>query len=671
MSQRQCFYLPNTDLQAVLDHLDDVRSNIPSQRVLLVSQQTITGINSCSHKQAQHQLGKEFSLIIFDASEGFQPDSFGAIVGTLTAGGALIILAPNSESSYVQRLQKVAALYCEKNSHFYWCDDLSSLAQLSIPEIKPQNSTLVLTEDQQQVVHAVEKVVSGHRRRPLLITSDRGRGKTASMGAAAAELLKKGKRKLIVTAPSLQTVDTFFHHAALALGEQAEVGGGYLSYQQGQILFYSPDSLIEALPESDCVFVDEAAALPNVMLLKLVGHYSRLVFATTLHGYEGTGRGFAIRFQKQLDQLAPGWNSIELSTPFRWDKDDQLEHFTFDALLMNAEPVDAEQIEYADLQKLEFEKVFSQSLVNNDDDLRHLFGLLVLAHYRTRPSDLQMMLDQQDISIYVLRFQSRIIATAMLVEEGKLSAELSQAVYNGTRRVKGHLLPQSLLAQAGVKQAGALSYQRIIRIAVHPTVQRRGFGEYLLQKIVAGSQSDILGTSFSMSDDLMLFWQKVGFTPARIGLHHDEVSGVHSLMMLRAQNEQGETLLASVVKRFSQQWPFLLDKQLADLSAEQVIVLSQSLTYKQPLSSWLLDEVQAFAYHQRSYDNSRFSLHQWALSVIITDKIQILSTVEKQLLVGLLLQQNDIQPMCKQLDITGKKQLQQLLRQIVTKLLAA
>jgi tRNA(Met) cytidine acetyltransferase len=191
MSQRQCFYLPNTDLQAVLDHLDDVRSNIPSQRVLLVSQQTITGINSCSHKQAQHQLGKEFSLIIFDASEGFQPDSFGAIVGTLTAGGALIILAPNSESSYVQRLQKVAALYCEKNSHFYWCDDLLSLAQLSIPEIKPQNSTLVLTEDQQQVVHAVEKVVSGHRRRPLLITSDRGRGKTASMGAAAAELLKR------------------------------------------------------------------------------------------------------------------------------------------------------------------------------------------------------------------------------------------------------------------------------------------------------------------------------------------------------------------------------------------------------------------------------------------------------------------------------------------------
>ena len=54
----------------------------------------------------------------------------------------------------------------------------------------------------------------------------------------------------------------------------------------------------------------------------------------------------------------------------------------------------------------------------------------MLAHYRTRPADLQMMLDREDISVYAMRYRGHIIASAWAVREGGLDDELSTAIYN-------------------------------------------------------------------------------------------------------------------------------------------------------------------------------------------------------------------------------------------------
>lgn len=51
---------------------------------------------------------------------------------------------------------------------------------------------------------------------------------------------------------------------------------------------------------ADVVAVDEAAAVPLPILYDVHKRFDRMVFATTIHGYEGAGRGFSIRFLKYL-----------------------------------------------------------------------------------------------------------------------------------------------------------------------------------------------------------------------------------------------------------------------------------------------------------------------------------------------------------------------------------
>lgn len=310
LPQRQCVFLigDKTQWQSSLNHV----LTRTKQNSLVIGDFQFDDNTVLSHKQAQQQLGKEFSTIVFDASEQLYPDSFGAIIGTLTAGGVLVVLLGEANTNYQHRFQKIAHQVCQQSIHFHWCESEIDLAAIELSE--PAVNTYSQTEDQQHAVEAIIKVVTGHRKRPLVLTSDRGRGKTAALGIAAAQLLKQGKQNILVTAPSLATVDTLFKHAQLELAESTYTKG-VVSFADAEIRFIAPDRLIETLPKTDLLIIDEAAAIPSFMLEKVVQHYSRLVFATTLHGYEGTGRGFALRFQNTLQQAMPDYRLLNLTSP--------------------------------------------------------------------------------------------------------------------------------------------------------------------------------------------------------------------------------------------------------------------------------------------------------------------------------------------------------------------
>ena len=670
MKQRQCVSLIG-EPEWCFNASETLLANFDSTAILWVSDDEAIKSGCVKIKRAKSQLGKDFDAVVFDGLTELSADSLGIMIGTIRAGGVFILLLPSSqqESLWAKRFNAILAHYSADNSLFYTVRQFENLPELESPTGQTKDYQTV---DQAQAITSIIHVVEGHRRRPLVISADRGRGKSAALGIAAAQLVLKGKQRILVTAPSVSTTDTLFNHAA-ALLPQATISRGLITFGKSRIEFMAPDAIIETKPEVDLLLVDESAAIPATMLTKLLVHYSRLVFATTLHGYEGTGRGFAIRFNKMLDLYAPGWKQLQMNQPIRWSDNDKLEAFSFDALLLNASAVVDELLTECLLADCKADKVDKVALIEDELALTELFGLMVMAHYRTRPSDLKMMLDRDDISVYAMRYQGHIVATAWLADEGALDETMADAIYKGTRRPAGHLLPQSLLAHAGISEAGTLKYRRIMRIAVHPALQRKGLATSLISTIAKEASSDkidALGISYSIDNDLLHFWQATDFQVVRLGMHKSHVSEGRSLMMLKALSTDGGQFVVMAKKRFSEQWPELLCRQFADLDAEQLISLSQMLdTTEITLSKqdWL--DINSFAHHSRGYEFCQLVIRQFVILQLTKAHFLRLSECDQRLLTLLVLQEKSWSKTAEIMGQTGKNQLVSSLRQAVSELI--
>lgn len=621
-----------------------------------------------SSKQVLQQLGRSNQVIIFDARHRFSADAFGALIGTLCAGGWLLVLLPTElpDSLWLQRFLTVS----ERYSGVKRIGQGEPLPDIQISK-PPLPAVITPTPEQVTAIEAVMHVVSGHRRRPLLITSDRGRGKTALLGMAAAELIKQGKSRILVTAPSVTNIEPLLEQAALALCD-ASRHQSRLQWQHGEIQFIAPDALLADRPPADLLIVDEAAAIPVQMLETMLQQYSRLVFATTEHGYEGTGRGFAVRFRQILDRLTPNWRKLTLSQPVRWATDDKLEAFSFDALLLDAEPVAEEKLAALSADKAEFAMLDKQQLAANERLLREVYGLMVLAHYRTRPADLQMLLDQEAVSVLVLQFGGHIIASAWLVSEAPLDEAMAQQVFDGLRRLKGQLLPQTLLAHSGVMSAADCRYQRIIRIAVHPQRQGQGLGSTLLEAARRHytQHADVLGTSFALEPQLLRFWLNNGFLPVRVGQQADEVSGQRAGILLQALSEAGEKVISKARQNLQRSWPFQLLQAQSQLDVSLVLLISQSLPDE--VTGIDADEQRAlrgFACQQRPYESTEVLLWKWLHHKLISGELLALSADAQTVLVKKVVQGQAFSEVAKTLALPGRKAIIEQCRRAVAELL--
>jgi tRNA(Met) cytidine acetyltransferase len=479
-------------------------------------------------RKAHTVLGREFDAVVFDAHSGFDVNAFAAVSGTLRGGGTLFLLTPQMDewASFpdpdYRRFLPYPHMPEQVNGRFL--RRFVRLLKHCRPDFSPttpqqRQRDVGLKSDLQSI--AIQTILDADV--PVVLTADRGRGKSAVLGMAASRLMGEGKRVLL-TAPSRATVETVFKHAA------------------NPPLFFAPDDLLQTLPVADVLLVDEAAAIPVPLLLKMLEHYPRCVFSTTLHGYEGSGRGFALRFQKELDVRVPGWQAVRLHTPIRWAENDPLEQFINQALLL-----DADVREHMRLRCLcpRYRLLERDALLEDELLLRQVFGLLVTAHYQTRPSDLRQMLDAPDISIHVLEQQGMVIAVALLSREGGLDAALTAAIHAGTRRPHGHPVPQTLTFHAKIAGAAELVCERVMRIAVHPALQNRGLGKQLLEHLLdfaAISDADYMGVSYAMTPELLRFWERAGFVLARVGFRKDTASGSRSAVQVKALSVKGKAL---------------------------------------------------------------------------------------------------------------------------------
>ena len=651
-------------------------------------------ISYLSHQKVQAVLGHEFKFIIYDAIDDFYPDAFGAVAGTLCSSGVLILLLSARSLSNLETAkpssQRLLRLI-QNTPSIQLLNQYKPPPKISINQYLANTSLLGTvtkpiyrhTNDQEKTVTAITKVLKGHRRRPLVISADRGRGKSAALGMTVKRLvankLLANNAVIYITAPNRSAVDSVFKHA-----ENIK-----------QLKFIAPDELLKKKPELALLLIDEAAAIPSPLLIQLLLHYSRIVFSTTLHGYEGTGRGFEIRFQKVLDQHTPEWNAIHLDTPIRWKQGDLLEKFVYQLLLLNVQQVPIPTILLEtdlEIENLSIRQIQQDSLVYHEGKLQQIFGLLVSAHYQTKPADLYYLLDHPNVSIFVIEYQQRVIATALTAYEGGFDNTLAEQVYAGQRRLKGHLIPQSLAFHAGLKDALHLHSERIIRIAVHSEYQRQGLATRLIQFIQKtqqhpvdtlsqnANQRDYLSVSFAASANMIQFWQKQGFTTVRLGLRRDASSGTHSLMALLALSKEGERLLQSAQQQFQITLPHLLSEPLSQLEPHIIVPLLQGNistiqasdeTYAETiyLETWQWQELDAFINTYREYESCIASLWEWLIQSINLAEFSSLAVEQQNLLIAKILQKQAWTQIVKQYQFSGKKSAIQALKQSVKQLM--
>lgn len=611
------------------------------RQVLWISDHQIDSVECIPLKKARTQLGQENTTIVFDAIDNFDANALGAVAGTLIGGGLLVLLLPSNTESHQQLrfLKRLTTLLAKHKITSFAVDSLSSDLE-SYPTPTPKQQTVFeLTTEQQSVVAAITNVAKGRRKRPLVITADRGRGKTSALGAAALSLSKQGVDNIIVCAPAKAMVQPLFQHAV----------------DTSNITFYAPDELDQQRPKAELVIIDEAGAIPVPLLTRLLQHYSRIVFSTTILGYEGNGRGFAIRFQDQLNQYTPGWRSATLNQPIRWAENDPLELLLNDMLLLDTEAAELSTKEVTH-ENVTYQQVTPEQLVNDESLLRQLFGLLVIAHYQTRPSDLLQLLDSDDLSIHTAMTDNKVIAVAVVSHEGGLDAELTEQIFEGKRRPQGHLVPQVLTFQSGIPSAACLRTDRIMRIAVHPDCQSQALGTRLLSYIRKRSTADYLSTSFGLSLSLLNFWTKSGYQAIHLGLKREASSGYHSAVFMLPLSTEGETLLTEATSHFARNFVELLADALKTFKPILVLALLKQypLSVNPSLSVAEQRDIMRFAKGQCGYDLVMASLKRWLPPALAKHNEQLV-TEDAQLLVMRVLQHHDWASCCKDLSITGRQ----------------
>jgi tRNA(Met) cytidine acetyltransferase len=631
--------------------------------------------------QIRQRLGTETPLVVWDGWHGNSPDALAAMSGTIQAGGLWLWLMPpladwrqfpdpdyarmglpdSGQHPFMARMARIIA------------NDISVIRVPAddpdpLPASPPEDSALepfrvAGTSDQDQAIDAIVRTGQGRRRRPLVITADRGRGKSAALGIAAVRLLQAGRNRIAVVSPRKDNVATLFRHATEQAGLEYH-GQTALTLASGASLEWFPvDDLLASRPQAELVMVDEAAAIPAPLLKQVLLGWPRQVFASTVHGYEGSGRGFNLRFRAVLDRETPHWQSLTLQQPVRWSPDDPLEPLVNRLFLLDADANGVEStsgLSIADWQPGHA----------HESELSRAFGLLVEAHYRTTPGDLRQWMDDPDAVTVVARQGDRIVGVLWATVEGGLEPALADKVLRGERRLKGHLLPQSLANHGGDAEAATLRILRVVRVAVHDQCRRQGIGRQLLER-AAGKASelglDALGTSYGAATDLLPFWQASGFTIVRLGISREASSGEYAVQMLKGLSDRGITAQKRLSARFAEQWPVMLPVVWPSLSPELALAISADLPPAEPLTDQELTELKAFAYGHRGFEVTWPALKRVALQAGTASRMS--ASTRASLWVACVLQNQPWQEVRDRKLCTGRRDGEACLRQLVAGLL--
>ena len=592
-------------------------ADVPEAETTVLGSEPLGGCERHDQRRAAELLGRTRSAVVLDAHRELRPNALGTAVGAVDGGGLLLVLAPPLDdwarrrddfdeslavppfdreqvTGYFRR-RLVETIRAHRGVAVVAVDEGGDTVEkdgLTEPPPRPACTAPTppadhafaratyescRTDDQRDAVRALESLAaSGHA---VVVEADRGRGKSSAAGLAAANLALEG-RDVLVTAPQYRSAEELFTRAAAlleTLGEPVErdrddgphrlsVGG-----ESGGCVRYEPPADAVDLPgEPDVVLVDEAAALSVRRLEGLLGAPA-VAFTTTVHGYEGAGRGFSVRFRDRLADCDHEVSEVSMTAPIRFADADPVEVWAFRALLLDARPPVGPLVTDATPETVTYRRLSSAALLTDEHRLREAFGLLVLAHYRTEPTDLARLLDAPNLAVRALTHRGHVVAVALLAREGALDSETRERMYDGGR-VRGNMIPDVLTTQLRDEAAAVPTGRRVLRIATHGAVRSRGLGSVLLSEVRRefADSVDWLGVGFGATPELLRFWRANGYRTLHLSTSRNDRSGEYSAVMLDPCSDAGRELAARHTGWFCDRIGATLTDALDDADADVV-----------------------------------------------------------------------------------------------------
>jgi tRNA(Met) cytidine acetyltransferase len=555
--------------------------------------------------QAETRLGLEAGCVVYDRAGGFNADVLCMAAGLVRAGGLLLVLTPQQRINdpygcwqdgtpqQVFFIERLESLFAASQAVIEWKQhgELPLIPPLPVARITPMVDGA--SAQQSGVLLQLDAWMRSNTR-CFVLMANRGRGKSSVLGLFAARQVDK--LSLVVTAASRRQAMVLLKMAATARAEPC---------------FLAPDEIVRGHRRLALLLIDEAAMLPHNLLWQLMQCADKVILATTTGGYEGTGQGFMLKFLARLREV--GYIESRLDEPLRWGGGDVVEELLDETLLL--QPQTAAD-KFDDAPDIAIRRIERHTLASDETLLRSVYGLLVRAHYRTRPSDLRQLMEDDNLQLLVAFAADAVVGVLLMNHEGGFDPALCEQVFLGRRRPRGHLFAQMITAQAGIREFATLAGGRIQRVSVHEARRRHGVGRALVEAAEALAREQglvYLGSSFALDAETAPFWRKLDFRLLHIGSGSGKSTGRQAVAVMRPFNAPAERWGASLEQRFQANLPLWLLSYCNDLDWPEVLSLIEWLDYGGRLDALELDEVQAFCEGFRGLDLSLAALQRLLL----------------------------------------------------------
>lgn len=621
-----------------------------------------TEISYLLHRDTDKALGSTNDLVVLQDFHSLPANALASVAETLTGGGVLLLSISSdsiSDSIYLARMRnlleqldrgylvidtKMTLVRPECNGDTLTNSASSKhipMAALDPPSTDSESALHALlsecrTEDQKEALIAAARALN--KAETVALNASRGRGKSATLGLCVAlGLYQGGLTHVAIVAPYLSNVQTLFQfleHGLVALGltpgkgfhlvysaknrREIEgitvVAGG--SKWPRRAYFSGPSCLPAQAPS--LVVVDEAAALPVPKIKQLLKMAPGLL-ATTTGGYEGTGQVFSLK-------VLAGANCpvVTLSTPIRYSKGDPLEAWLNKGLGLS--------VMLPCVPQMDSPKSCSLYLVNKrallcgapepERVLQGVLGVLQGTHYRSSPSDLQMLSDHPGHSLFVLISRAgTLIGVIHAAQEGgsSLSNSLTAAPggVSSAVLVSGHLIPSAVSEYYQDQEFSALNGLRIVRVAVHPEVQGMGYGTRMIELLIGAAtltnttatptnttvnstnqanqitnsiflpaagvgHFSYLGVSFGATPRVLSFWERLGFLPLYLRQTKCQATGEHTLIVAKGVAQEAVKQIEKYAKKLALRLLDLLPGCFRALPPGVALCLLQVLISERP-----------------------------------------------------------------------------------------